>query len=236
MTSDKESPIDAELRRLRANPAAWVGAAFSFSALRDLETEYAAIAANQRTPETVRRFATAALNEMLLLLVGLYQGPFGTGAPSFLLHLSSALEDLSEGLNSRLLVTGDLAEQLPKGRHSAGWHQRTRARSAAIVAFLLANRIEPTQMKAAGRVAESLNRGGYSPQGEAKLGRRISADTVKRWHTSARRGDHGLSEPFDRELRSLNESPITESDPVLMAERALAWLESTCNTYGLGKD
>ena len=232
MPSVKDDQIKAELRRLqRYGPNAFT--AELLCELRNLETEYESIAADKRTPETIRHYATSLLFQTLPLLISLRVGSSDDSVPSPLMHLLSALYDLERGLNSRLLVTGDLAGQLPNGRHSAGRRQIIRANAAAIVEYLLLNRIEQTQMKAAARVANSLNRGGYAPPGETRLGHRNRADTVKRWHNSARSGRHALSERFNMMLQTVGPIEGASEFTVSKAERALDRLEQSCKTYRL---
>ena len=147
------------------------------------------------------------------------------------MHLANALEDLEQGLNSRILVTGNLVQAVPKGWHSAGWHRRIRAESAAIVEFMLSHGIEPTQEKAAERVAKSLNKGGYAPQGESRMGYRNRADTVKRWHSLARSGHQRLSKSCNGKLDFLEFCARSPNRPACETKRALARLEQTCKSY-----
>ena len=233
LPSVEPKQFEAELRRISGRSVGWRTIAFWLVRLRELEIEFESVPTGERTPEILQRYAAATLRVSLAQLDGLYRGASGARAPPRpLLHLLAALEDLKDGFNSRLLVTGDLAEQLPKGRYSSGWHRRIRARSAALVEFMLRNGIEQAQVKAAARVASSLNKSGYAPQGKIKLGQRTRADTVKRWHNAARFGHHALSKQFHFELQVLTaRARIPPADPVLEATSGLVSLEQVCEKY-----
>ena len=229
--------LDAELRRISGDGGSWYDVAFGLDELRKLEAEYEAIPATKCNPDTIRRYATKALDLTFLIIDSLYESiVYANGMPTMLCHISVALEDLNEGLNSRILLTGTLAEKFPKDGHSLGWHRRVRGRSAAIIEFLLKHHIERTQMGAASRVARSLDRGGYAAQGRRKAGHPNQADTIKRWHNLARSERDKPNGPYTHALRRLEFKCKNLKDPHWVAEEALLCLEDTCRAYRVGDD
>ena len=186
-----EALIDFELARLRASEFLRAFAA-GLVGLRQLDLEFAALPPTERSAKTVRSYMMRSLGQCILMLHAVFDGPCHLpAAPSLLFRLDRALCDVSEGRNSPLLVTGDLADQLPATKYTAGFHRKIRAEAAAIVQILVSTGIEPTQTAAAKRVADSLTKGGYSVPGRAKTGERVRWDTVKRWHNQAHKGAAG---------------------------------------------
>ncbi len=103
--------------------------------------------------------------------------------------------------------------------------------AAAIVEFMLSSGIETKQSKAAARVADSLSKGGYAPPGETKLGQRIRADTVKRWHNSALKGHLDLTILVNDELQWLKKRAASQGCPSHTTEEALLELFNMCKGY-----
>ena len=229
--------LDAELQRITGYLGAWHNIALSLYELRELDLEYEALPPTKRNPDMIRRYAIDALEETFSILENLYDGVKHTGIlPTMLSHVSVALEDLKNGLNSRILLTGTLADRIPKGGHSLGWHRRVREHAAAIMEFLLRHHIERTQIGAASRVARSLDRGGYAPQGRRKAGYPNQVDTIKRWHNLARSGRDKTSGPFSEQLTQMEHEHNYLKDPHLVAEDELIRLEHICRTYFVSDD
>ena len=160
--------------------------------LRQLDQESKALSPKERTPEAVRSYMQKSLGQCLLMLHAVYDGPYGLPtAPALLFRLHQALTEVSEGRNSPLLVTGDLANRLPAAKYTAGAQNKIRAEAAAIVEILVLTGEAATQMAAAKRVAHVLTKGGYCAPGCTKSGERVRWDTVKRWHNQARKGAAG---------------------------------------------
>ncbi len=225
--------LDAELRRISGSGAKWRHVAFALADLRELEIEYQSIPSEERTLESLQLFASQAFELALVLTDALYVKPSDRQIIQLLMHLDSALEDLTDGLNSRLLVTGNLAELIPSGRYSGGSHRRIRALAAAIVEFMLSNKVETSQSKAAARIADTLNKGGYVPPGEFKAGHTNRADTVKRWHNSALKGHRDLTIFMNDEFQWLKQRHTSSGRPSQVIEEAMIELLNMCEGYRL---
>ena len=225
--------LDAELRLISGSGANWRHVALALSELRELEVEYQSIPTEERTLEMLQQFTSEALELASVLTSALYVKPPDRQIVQLLHHLGSALEDLTDGLNSRLLVTGNLADLIPRGGYSAGSHRRIRALAAAIVEYMLSNGVEASQSKAAARVADTLNKGGYAPPGELRVGHRNRDDTVKRWHNSALKGHRDLTIFVNDEFQWLKQRSESSGGPSQVIEEALIELLKTCEVYRL---
>lgn len=80
---------------------------------------------------------SALMNEVLLLLDALL-GPAGR-VPIPLCDLTQALIDIEQGCNSRLLITGELANKHGDNRRSAAEISRGRDERAALFAYMIEN-------------------------------------------------------------------------------------------------
>ena len=228
----RDGNLDAELQRISGYDAAWYNVALALKKMPELEQEMEnSSALKHRTSEKLRHEAIQHLELMLLILDALY---IPCTRRRWLLPLNSllvALKDLEEGLNSRILVTGDLANQLPEGSFSTGWHRRIRREAAVLVGFMLWNGLEPNQLSASKRVAEFLTKGGYAPPGQSRHATPVRPDTVKRWHNSARTDAGKLGDSFREALQSMHGLVDLYGSFEATAQYGLESLERTCSAY-----
>lgn len=177
--------------------------------LRWISDERHAVPPSERTDQIERATAHLMFGKMLQTVWYLNsQTEFQVDlAP--LQQLSSALQDVQSGENNRLLMTGEPAASLMNRRISERRRLPLRALAAAQVELLKKHKVEKTFVAAAKRVARVLEKGGY----HWKKAR--PEETVRKWHTLARRLENNVLDASEERPVTLKESEDNYLDSFL---------------------